>query len=123
MREPSSPEQRWAWWESAVAGHDPPVFEDQPQAGFFAARKFRYGEWARGPLVPARLWWEPGEIDPETGELMSDERLCGEIDGVRINPWRRWTWLASRPIPLSEWQWLRAQSPLLPSRIPQKRRA
>jgi len=121
MRQPSTPEQRWAWHEQAIAGLAPPVYENEPQSGFYAVRKFRYGEWARGPMVPACVWWEPGEIDPETGELLSDERCCAEIDGKPVNPWREWSWLARRPISLSEWEWLRAQSPLLPSKIPRKR--
>jgi hypothetical protein len=54
----------------------PAVLEDEPQAGFFAVRRFRYGEWVKGPFVPARIWIEPGEIDPETGELLSDERFA-----------------------------------------------
>lgn len=120
MREPSTPEQRWAWWEAAVEGRQPPVHENDPQAGYFAVRKFRYGDWARGPHVPARVWWESGEIDPETGELMSNEECRAEIDGVFVNPWRTWTWIARRPIPESEWKWLKAQSPLLPSRPPKK---
>lgn len=122
MRQPSSPEAKWAWWEASVDGLAPETHESDPQAGFFAVRKFRYGEWVRGPMVPARIWWEPGEIDPETGELVSDERLRGEVDGKPVNPWRSWTWIARRPISLEEWQWLRAMSPLLPNRIPQKLR-
>ena len=122
MRSPTSPEQKWAWWEAAVDGRNPPTFDDEPHAGFFAVRRFRYGEWAKGPLVPARIWIEPGEIDPETGELLSDERFRAEVDGKPADPWRAWTWLARRPVPLSEWEWLRALSPLLPTKIPPRRR-
>lgn len=122
MRQPTSAEDRWRWWESAIAGKDPPVHEDEPQAGFYAVRKFRYGEWAQSPFVPARIWWEPGDVDPETGELLTPETCRAEIDGKPANPWRCWLWLASRPIPESEWMWLKALSPLLPSRIPPKRR-
>lgn len=122
MRQPSTPDQRWAWWEDAVDGRRPPTFDSEPQAGFFAVRRFRYGEWTKGPFVPARIWWEDGEIDPETGELLSDERLRAEIDGKPADPWRSWTWLARRPIPLSEWEWLKALSPLLPTKIPPRRR-
>lgn len=118
MRQPTTLEQRWAWHEAAIAGHDPPVHDNDPQQGFFAVRKFRYGQWVKGPMVPARVWWEPGEIDPETGELLTDERCLAEVDGKPVNPWRSWTWIAKRPISLSEWQWLKALSPLLPSKIP-----
>jgi hypothetical protein len=119
VRQPTTPEARWTWWEAAVAGEAPPTHEDEPQAGFYAVRRFRYGEWAKGPLVPARVWWE-AEIDPETGELLSDERPRAEIDGKPVNPWSTWTWLARRPIPESEWRWLKALSPLLPTKIPRK---
>lgn len=104
-----------------MAGENPPVHEDEPHQGYFAVRRFRYGEWVKGPFVPARIWWEPGPIDPETGELCGDERLCGEVDGKPINPWRNWTWVAKRPISESEWQWLKAVSPLLPTKIPRRR--
>jgi hypothetical protein len=65
------PRNAGTWWEQAVSGDEPPVHDGEPQAGFFAVRRFRYGEWPQGPFVPARVWWEPGEIDPETGELLS----------------------------------------------------
>lgn len=122
MRQPTSPEAKWAWHEAACDGLAPPTYDDTPQVGFYAVRRFRYGEWARGPFVPARIWIEPGEIDPETGELLSDERLCAEIDGKPADPWRTWTWLARRPIPLSEFEWLKALSPLLPTTIPNRPR-
>lgn len=121
MRQPSSPAERWNWWESAVAGEDPPVYEDEPQTGLFAVRKFPYGQWPTGPYVPARIWWE-SPTDPETGELVDDERPRAEIDGRPANPWRSWTWLAKRPISETEFQWLRAQSPLLPKRPPSRNR-
>jgi hypothetical protein len=120
MREPSTLEQRWAWWEAAVAGQEPPVHEMDPHAGFYAVRKFPYGQWAQGPFVPARIWWE-ADIDPETGELASPEECRAEIDGVFVNPWSTWTWLARRPISESEWKWLKAQSPLLPTKVPRRR--
>jgi hypothetical protein len=120
VRTPSTPAERWAWWEAAVAGEAPPVHEAEPQTGFFAVRRFRYGDWRQGPFVPARVWWEPGEIDPETGELLSDERCRAEIDGKPADPWSKWTWIARRPISESEWKWLKAQAPLLPKTIPPK---
>ena len=121
MREPSTPEQRWSWWERAVNGEAVEVHEGDPHAGFYAVRRFAYGKWVNGPFVPARIWWEPGEIDDETGELLSDERLKAEVDGQEVNPWSSWTWLARRPISEQEWRWLKALSPLLPTKIPQSK--
>lgn len=120
MRQPTGLVERWAWWESAVAGLDPPIHEDEPQAGFFKVRRFPYGKWPQGPFVAARVWWVPGQTDPETGELLSDEICRAEVDGRPTDPWRAWPWLARRPIPESEWMWLKAMSPLLPTSIPAK---
>lgn len=119
MRTPD-PERRWDWWQRAVAGEPVPIHEDEPQAGFFKARKFPYGQWPKGPAVPARIWWE-GATDPETGELLGDEICRCEIDGRRTDPWRVWPWLAQNPIPESEWGWLKALSPLLPKKPPPRR--
>lgn len=120
MRTPTTAAERWAWWEAAVAGLKPPVYEDEPQAGFYAVRKFRYGEWTQGPMLPARIIWRPGEIDPETGELLSPEQCRADVNGAPVDPWRTWLWLARRPIPENEWEWLTAIAPLLPSKIPPK---
>jgi hypothetical protein len=123
MRQPTSPAAKWEWWQAACDGLNPPVHDQEPQCGFFAVRRFRYGEWVKGPFVPARIWIEPGETDPETGELLSDERFRAEIDGKPADPWRIWQWVAKRPIPLSEWEFLGAMSPLLPTKIPSRRRS
>lgn len=117
MRTPSSLSDRWAWWEASISGAQPPTHADDPQSGYFAVRKFPYGEWPKGPLIPARIWWEQ-DVDHETGELIAPEICRAEIDGRPADPWRIWTWVAKRPIPESEWIWLRALSPLLPKKIP-----
>lgn len=66
---------------------------------------------AKGPWVPVRLWTEDGERDPETWELLSDQKLAGEwaprTDSARqfrINPWRFVNRLT--PITKEEYQWL-----------------
>ena len=121
MRMPQTPEQRWAWWEASLNGLEPNIHEDEPHEGFYKCRRFPYGHWPRGPYVPARIWWE-AHTDPATGELISDERLCAEVDGKRANAWRVWPWLAKNPITESEWRWLTALRPLLPTKIPEKPR-
>jgi len=117
MRTPSSLQERWAWYEAAIAGENPPIHDGEPHAGFFKVRKFSYGKWVKGPFVPARIWWETPETDAD-GELISDEKLRAEIDGREVNPWNKWTWIARRPVTESEWMWLKALSPLLPDKIP-----
>lgn len=61
-----------------------------------------------GPLVPARCWVVDGDRDPETGELLSDQRLAYQLhtDQPRwADDWwpRGWPW---RPITAAEWQHL-----------------
>ena len=114
MREPSSAASKWDWWERAIAGENPPIHEREPQVGYYRVRR-----WARKQFwLPARIWLEPGEVDPETGELMSDERYCAEIDGERKNPFVVWTWL--QPITEDEWKWLKATRNLQPEKMPSK---
>jgi len=108
----------WSWWLAAIEGEDPPIHEDEPQSGFFKCRKFSYGKWVKGPYVPARIWWE--RQTDETGSLVADEICRCEVDGRPTDAWRIWPWLAKKPIPLSEWEWLRAMSPLLPNKIPER---
>lgn len=120
MRRPTSLDERWEWWERAISGEEVTVTEQEPQCGFFKVRKFPYGQWPTGPYIPARIWMRPGEVDNETGELLSDEEWFCEIDGKRANPWKKWTWLASHPITEDEFKWLTALSPLLPSKIPNR---
>ena len=111
MRRPSflTRAERWAWWEAAVAGEAPPVFDDLPQSGFFKIRR-----WRAGPYVPAAVLWEPPPVHGETGELVADEMCWAEIDGWRVDPWESWMWLAKRPVRYEEWLWLRAMSTLSP---------
>ena len=119
MREPTTLAARWRWWECAVQGREVHHQEEDPQCGFYKVRKFRYGEWPKGPWLPARVWMEPQEIDPETGELLSDEIFKMTIDGKHVDPWHNWTRLSRKPILETEWKWLTAMSPLRAQRIPQ----
>jgi|TARA_Y100000310_G_scaffold90877_1_gene88168 hypothetical protein len=55
--------------------------------------------------VPALIWTEPGEMSPETGELMSDDTLRCIINGHEVDPYEKWVWLAKQPISMDEyWQ-------------------
>lgn len=46
---------------------------DEPAEGYFQMRLR-----AKGPWIPVRVWLEDGERDPETWELLSDQRWKGE---------------------------------------------
>ena len=118
MRSPTTREQAWAFWTNAVSLPDPsraPRAEDStPQAGLYKVRKWRNPANPNrpGPWVPARIELIPGEIDIATGELLSQETMRAEIDGKPADP--QAVWLYGRVATLSEWQWLEAESPLLP---------
>ena len=119
MRAPTSAEDKWDWWERAINGEEVTILETEPQCGFFKVRKFRYGEWPKGPWLPARIWMEQ-DIDPITGELLSDEIFRMQINGRDVNPWTAWTYVARHPITQTEWEWLRAMAPLRASKIPNR---
>ena len=112
MREPSTAASKWAWWEAAIAGENPPRYEDQPQVGFYRMRKWR-----------GLPYWLPARIElvspvDEDGELTNPEYYVAEIDGKRTNAFRAWTWL--HPVTKDEFEWLTALSPLLPKKLPPK---
>lgn len=114
MREPSTPMQKWGWWEAALAGKSPPITEGDPQVGFYKARR-----WPRQPFwLPARIWLVDGEINPETGELLNQEWMFCEVDGERKNPVKMWSWLAHNPVTEDEFEWLVAARPLQPKNPP-----
>ena len=74
-----------------------PTHEDEPHCGLFKKRLV-----ARGPWVPASIYVER-TVCPDTGELLSDERLRCEINGHDADPVEAWTWLARFPISQSEY--------------------
>tara|TARA_Y100001947_G_scaffold155109_1_gene160577 strand:+ start:4086 stop:4457 length:372 start_codon:yes stop_codon:yes gene_type:complete len=122
MRQPTPIEERWSWWLAALAGEEVEFHEAEPQCGYFKRRKFRWALWPKqsAPWIPARCWMEPGETDIETGELLSPETYCMEIDGKRVNPWTNWTRIARHPITEEEYRYLTAMSPLTARKIPAK---
>ena len=89
MRKPTSDDDLYRWWRSAVDGRSE-THGDEPQCGFYALRERR-----GGPFVPVQVVCDC-EID-EAGELASDERLAALFpDGRRVSPER--IWLSLHPI-------------------------
>lgn len=90
MRQPSTFSALYRWHSAAIAGECPPIHDGEPQAGYYKRRMVKGGPW-----IPARIFVER-EIDPETGELASDEVLCIEVDGTRRrDPCEHWTYLTA----------------------------
>ncbi|MBO9430581.1 hypothetical protein [Sulfitobacter sp. R18_1] len=99
MRQPSTFSELYRWHNAAMAGKNPPVHDGEPQCGYFKRRMIKGGPW-----VPVRIFVER-EIDPETGELASDEVLCIEVEGIRKDdPADQWTYL--KPISRAEFNHL-----------------
>lgn len=92
MRKPLTKEEVWAWWRAAIAGNNPPIHLNDPQAGFFVRRLVRGGPW-----VPCRIWLEQ-EIDEDTGELISEPVFRCLINGKPADASDQWSWLAGHPI-------------------------
>lgn len=98
MRQPTA--DPYAWHRAALAGERPPIHMDEVNCGWFKTRLVR-----AGPFVPARIWLER-TLDETTGELLSDEVLCCDVNGKPCDPQDKWTWLAGHPIAESEYDYL-----------------
>lgn len=102
MRKPTPTAQLYAWHTQAMLGLQP-VIDNTPQCGWYK-RKLVKG----GVFVPARIWMFQ-DIDPETGELLSDELLQCEVNGSYADPEDAWSWLCSNPIFEREFRYLSAR--------------
>jgi hypothetical protein len=92
VRTPTPHEQVWDWHRRALQGERMPIHDSTPQAGYYLARLV-----ARGAYVPGSIWLEQ-PVDPDTGELVGDERYRAEILGEEVEPNEAWLWLSKRPI-------------------------
>ncbi|WP_333826889.1 hypothetical protein [Pararhodobacter sp.] len=107
IRRPSTKAQQYAWHRAALSGSNPPQHDGLPECGWFRTRFVTGGPW-----VPVRIWCEQ-EIDPETGELLTDERLCCEADGMRRDPAKIWTYL--EPISRADFEQLSDRREAIPA--------
>lgn len=121
MRRPTPQALLYAW-HNAVLGDLEHVTDDTPQCGWFK-RKLVKG----GVYVPARIWMVQ-EIDPETGELLSDEILQCEVNGRSADPEDAWSWLCGNAITEAEFkfltaagEWSRSYAPAEPMANPHQR--
>ena len=88
MRKPTDQSVLYAWHRAAMAGENPPRHDGDPQCGWYKCRLVKGGPW-----VPVRIYVEQ-DIDPETGDLICDERLSIEIEGLdRGDPAKHWSYL------------------------------
>lgn len=109
MRQPTDRFAAWAWWRGAVTGHPPyPPRNELPECGFYRATHRAPGAPLKArTFVPAAIDLQQ-EICPETGELLSDERLICLVGGVEKDAVSQWSWLAKSPISEAEFRRLAA---------------
>jgi len=88
MRRPTPEAVQFAFWRQALdrsaimepeaRAHLRNRHMEDPECGFYRTRLVN-----GGPYVPVRIWLDQ-EIDPETGELLSDEIMRAELDGQEL---------------------------------------
>lgn len=102
MRKPTPIDVLYDWHTRALAGENPAI-DGSPMCGWYK-RKLVKG----GVFVPARIWMVQ-EVDPETGELLSDELLQCEVNGAFADPEDAWSWICANPITEAEFLYLTAR--------------
>lgn len=106
IRQPTSRAIQYAFWRRTIVGERVPRIEDEPQPGFYKRRMVR-----NGPFVPVEIWLEQ-QIDPETGELVADERLRALVNGQDRDPLHVWPYC--RAITAEEYDGLTGAHATLP---------
>lgn len=102
MRRPTPIAQLYDWHARALRGLEP-VNDGTPHCGWWKRRLVK-----GGVFVPARIWMYQ-DLDPETGELLSDELMQCEVNGRWADPEEAWTWVCSNPITEQEFNYLTAR--------------
>ena len=92
IRQPTPEIVQYAWHDATLAGRLMPVYENEPECGWFRMRMVKGGPW-----VPVRIWLDQN-IDPDTGELTDDEIMRCEVGAERRSPAATWTRCAGKPI-------------------------
>jgi hypothetical protein len=106
VRKPTPIDVLYDWHSKRISARsladEAAPFVDDPQCGWYKRRLVK-----GGPFVPARIWIERF-IDPETGELLSDEEMCCEVNGIAASAEEQWQWLWENPISEAEFRYMTA---------------
>ena len=102
MRRPTPVGVLHAWHAAALRGLGP-VNDGTPRCGWYKRRLVR-----GGVFVPARIWMAQ-DICPDTDELLSDEVLRCEVNGLCADPEEAWTWISGHPVTEQEFRYLAAR--------------
>ena len=107
IRQPTPFSDLYRWHRGEIRGLMQARHDGEPQCGWYRMRLVKGGPW-----VPVEIKCER-EIDIETGELASDERLVAIVErSQRRNPLG--IWLSVRPISREAYDalmWERAHDP------------
>lgn len=98
VRKPTSYDERYGWYEAAVAGKRPPITHET-QCGYFTRRMVK-----GGPLVPVRIWLEQN-ID-EDGLLRQPEVMKCLVNGKEADADDQWTYVADNPVTPGQYDYL-----------------
>lgn len=94
MRKPSDRHALWAWWR-ANQGAPQGDIPDDPQCGLYKVRR-KDRTWMAGAIDLLQ------DIDDETGELMSDEKLVAYVNTAERqwdrDPHAAWPYMGQNPI-------------------------
>lgn len=107
IRQPTPMRVLYAWWKAALAGEAPPIHDGLPECGWFKTRMVKGGPWVAVEICVER------EIDIETGELTTDEKMVALLDGQRRNPASIWTYLT--PISRADFEALQQRQAATPA--------
>ncbi len=112
MRKPTPARALYAYHRAALAGEKPGLHEGadgipEDEHGNWPCGWYRARHVRRAPFVPARVY-VLAQIDPVTKELVADEELRCEVDGVQRDPAREIGWLVQDPIKHSEFEYMTA---------------
>lgn len=107
IRQPSTMASLYAWHKAAMRDQALPRHDGDPQCGWFKMRLVKGGPW-----IPVEIRIER-EIDPITGELTGPEEFRCEVDGMRRDPAKVWTYLT--PISRAEFDALTARAATIPA--------
>lgn len=78
------------WWTNALAGNRGPIYDGEPQSGFYRQRQMGKNKQTMGPYEPVAYWKDEG----------SGEQRC-HVNGRQIDPQRAldmWPYVSKNPI-------------------------
>lgn len=101
MREPTNLFDAYQWWRDALSGYRM-NYNLEPRPGFYRTRVVK-----GGPFVPVAIWIEQ-ELDPDTGQLLSDERVVATVNGQPKDPESIWQWCCAHPISEEDYRYYSA---------------